>query len=294
VGVAGDGPGAQPVEQIGAVHLEAVRVDLAGRWDGNLRPNHPGGARARTREILIGRFGPLRRGTPKFYGAVDEAEEKPMKTDNELREDVEEELEWEPSVDERRIGVAARDGIVTLTGHVSSYAEKWNAERAVERVEGVKGIANEIQVRLAGQHSDTDIARAAADALEWNSLVPSDRITIRVENGWVTLRGEVDYDYERRAAERAVRYLDGVRGVSNQITVTPQVEPKEIKKEIERTFHRQAVLDAKNITVQVDGGEVILRGSVRSWAERYEAEKAAWSAPGTTSVKNYITVNAAA
>lgn len=139
-----------------------------------------------------------------------------MKTDNELREDVEEELEWEPSVDERRIGVAVRDGIVTLTGHVGSYAEKWNAERAVERVEGVKGIANEIQVRLAGQHSDTDIARAAADALEWNSLVPSDRITIRVENGWVTLRGEVDYDYERRAAERAVRYLDGVRGVSTR------------------------------------------------------------------------------
>jgi osmotically-inducible protein OsmY len=217
-----------------------------------------------------------------------------MKSDIELREDVEEELEWEPSVDERRIGVAVTDGIVTLTGHVSSYAEKWNAERAVERVEGVKGIANEIEVHLVGQHSDTDLAKAAADALEWNSLVPSDRVTVRVENGWVTLRGQVDYDYERRAAERAVRYLEGVRGVTNLIEVTPKVEPKEIKQQIERSFQRMAVLDAKNITVQVDGGEVILRGSVRSWAERHEAEKAAWAAPGTTSVKNYITVSAAA
>jgi osmotically-inducible protein OsmY len=217
-----------------------------------------------------------------------------METDIELREDVEEELEWEPSVDERRIGVSVTDGIVTLTGQVGSYAEKWNAERAVERVEGVKGIANEIEVHLVGQHSDTDLAKAAADALEWNSLVPSDRVTVRVENGWVTLRGEVDYDYERRAADRAVRYLEGVRGVSNLITVAPRVEPKEVKKEIERSFQRMAVLDAKNITVQVDGGEVILRGSVGSWAERHEAEKAAWAAPGTTSVKNYITVSAAA
>jgi osmotically-inducible protein OsmY len=217
-----------------------------------------------------------------------------METDIELREDIEEELEWEPSVDERRIGVSVTDGIVTLTGQVDSYAEKWNAERAVERVEGVKGIANEIEVHLVGQHSDTDLAKAAADALEWNSLVPSDRVTVRVENGWVTLRGEVDYDYERRAADRAVRYLEGVRGVSNLITVAPRAEPKEVKKEIERSFQRMAMLDAKNITVQVDGGEVILRGSVRSWAERHEAEKAAWAAPGTTSVKNYITVSAAA
>ncbi len=169
-----------------------------------------------------------------------------MKTDNELREDVDKELEWEPSVDERRIGVAVLDGVVTSTGHVSSYAEKWNAERAVERVRGVKGIANEIEVHLAGQRSDTEIARAGADAVEWNTLVPSARVTVRVENGWVTLRGQVDYDYERRAAERAVRYLEGVRGVTNLIEVTPKVEPKEM---IERTFQRQAVLDANNTTV---------------------------------------------
>jgi osmotically-inducible protein OsmY len=217
-----------------------------------------------------------------------------MKIDNEVRQDVEEELEWEPSLDERRIGVAVSDGIVTLTGEVRSFAEKWNAERAVERVEGVRGVANDIQVRVIGQHSDTDIAKAAADALAWNSLVPADRVTVRVENGWVTLRGEVDYDYERRAAERAVRYLDGVKGVANLVTITPRVEPKDIKNEIQRTFQRQASLEAKNISVQVNGGEVILRGSVRSWAERHEAEKAAWAAPGTSSVKNYITVSSAA
>lgn len=215
-----------------------------------------------------------------------------MKTDNELREDVEEELGWEPSVDEGRIGVAVADGIVTLTGEVGSFAAKWNAERAVERVEGVRGVANDTQVRLVGQYSDTDVARAAVDALTWNSLVPSDRVTVRVENGWVTLQGEVNYDYERRAAERAVRYLDGVTGVSNLVTVTPQVEPTEVKRRIERTFQRQAALDAKNVTVQVNEGEVIMRGNVRSWAERREAERAAWAAPGTTSVSNYITVRA--
>jgi osmotically-inducible protein OsmY len=217
-----------------------------------------------------------------------------MKTDSELRREVEEELEWEPSVDERQIGVAVSDGIVTLTGEVRSFAEKWNAERAVERVAGVRGIANELEVRLVGDRSDSDIARAAADALRWNSLVPSDRVTVKVENGWVTLKGEVNWDYQRRAAERSVRYLSGVKGVTNLLTVKPRVEPRNIKEEIERTFQRQAALDADNITVQVSGSEVILRGSVRSWAERHEAEKVAWSAPGVTDVKNYITVKAAA
>jgi osmotically-inducible protein OsmY len=217
-----------------------------------------------------------------------------MKTDSDLREDVLEELEWEPSVDERRIGVAVSDGIVTLSGEVTSFAEKWNAERAVERVEGVRGIANEVEVRLAGERSDTDIAKAAADALDWNSLVPSGAVTVRVENGWVTLRGEVEHDYQRRAAERAVRYLEGVRGVTNLITVTPRVEPTDIKREIQRTFQRQATVDAENVSVEVNGSEVVLRGKVRSWAERYEAERAAWSAPGVTSVRNYITVSAAA
>src|SRR6266567_95197 len=198
-------------------HFTRGSINLEAGW-GSCCPSGPS----------CGRFGHRRCGTPQSPLG-----ERPwsgkggsMKTDNELREEVEEELEWEPSVDERRIGVAVSDGIVTLTGEVRSYAEKWNAERAVERVEGVRGVANDIQVRVVGQRSDTDIAKAAADALAWNSLVPADRVTVRVENGWRTLRGEVDYDYGRRAAERAVRYLDGVRGVSNLISVTPQVEPR--------------------------------------------------------------------
>jgi osmotically-inducible protein OsmY len=214
-----------------------------------------------------------------------------MKTDGELREDVLKELDWEPSVDERRIGAATSDGIVTLSGAVSSFAEKWNAERAVERVDGVRGIANEIEVQLAGERTDTDIARAAADALAWNSMVPVDKVMLRVESGWVTLRGEVEHDYQRRAAERAVRYLEGVRGVTNLITVTPKVEPSDIKREIERTFQRQAALDAESISIEVNGAEIELHGQVRSWAERYEAERAAWSAPGVATVRDHITVS---
>jgi osmotically-inducible protein OsmY len=214
-----------------------------------------------------------------------------MKTDGELREDVLKELDWEPSVDERRIGAATGDGIVTLSGAVSSFAEKWNAERAVERVDGVRGIANEIEVELAGERTDTDIARAAADALAWNSMVPPDKVMVRVEGGWVTLRGEVEHDYQRRAAERAVRYLDGVRGVTNLVTVTPKVEPGHIKREIERTFQRQAALDAESVSIEVNGAEVELHGRVRSWAERYEAERAAWSAPGVAAVRDHITVS---
>ena len=134
-----------------------------------------------------------------------------MKTDSELRRDVERELEWEPSVDERRIGVSVVDGIVTLTGEVGTYSERWKAERTAERVAGVKGIANELEVRTATERSDTDIAKAAVDAMKWNVMVPSDKITVKVSKGWVTLTGDVNWDYQRRAAERAVRDLPGVR-----------------------------------------------------------------------------------
>jgi len=217
-----------------------------------------------------------------------------MKSDEELRRDVLAELEYDPSIDARKIGVAVEDGIVTLTGEVSTFAEKWNAERAVERVEGVRGIVNKIEVKIVGDYSDADIAREAADALRWNLMVPPGKVIPKVENGYITLTGEVNYEFQRRAAEKAVRYIPGVKGVINLVTVKPKVEPKNVKEKIEETFKRMAALDAENISVEVNGSEVILRGTVRSWAERHEAEKAAWAAPGVTSVKNYITVKAVA
>ena len=217
-----------------------------------------------------------------------------MKSDEELRRDVLAELEYDPSLDARKIGVAVEDGIVTLTGEVSSFAEKWNAERAAERVEGVRGIVNKIEVKIVGDYSDTDIAREAADALRWNLMVPPGKVIPKVENGYITLTGEVNFDFQRRAAEKAVRYIPGVKGVINLVTIKPKVEPKEIKEKIEEALKRMAAVDAENIQVEVQGSEIILRGTVRSWAERHEAEKAAWSAPGVTSVKNYITVRAAA
>jgi osmotically-inducible protein OsmY len=217
-----------------------------------------------------------------------------VKSDQELRKDVVEELEWEPSVDARKIGVAVEDGIVTLTGEVPSFAEKWNAERAAERVEGVRGIVNKIDVKIVGEYTDEDIAREAADALRWNLMVPQGKVLPKVENGYITLTGEVNYDFQRRVAERAVRYIPGVKGVINLIQVKPKVEPSNVKGEIEKAFKRMADLDAENVSVEVNGSEIILRGTVRSWAERQEAERAAWAAPGVTSVKNYITVRAAA
>ena len=217
-----------------------------------------------------------------------------MKDDDQLRRDVLAELEYDPSIDARKIGVAVEDGIVTLTGEVSSFAEKWNTERAAERVEGVRGIVNKIEVKIVGDYSDTDIAREAADALRWNLMVPPGKVIPKVENGYITLTGEVNYDFQRRAAEKAVRYIPGVKGVINLITIKAKVEPKEIKEKIEEALKRMATVDAENIQVEVQGSEIVLRGTVRSWAERHEAEKAAWSAPGVTSVKNYITVRAAA
>jgi osmotically-inducible protein OsmY len=217
-----------------------------------------------------------------------------MKTDSELRRDVERELEMEPSIDERRIGVAVLDGIVTLTGEVRSYAEKWQAERTVERVTGVRGVANELVVKPATERSDVDIARAAADTLKWNVLVPSERIKVRVENGWLTLDGEVEWEYQRRAAERAVRNLPGVKGISNLVVVKPRVQPSDVRRKIEEAFEREAAIDAQHIDVQVNGSEVTLSGRVRSWAERHAAEKAAWSVPGVTAVRNDLTVEAVA
>jgi osmotically-inducible protein OsmY len=214
------------------------------------------------------------------------------KSDSQLKKDVESELEWDPVVKANNIGVAAKDGVVTLTGHLDSYAEKYAAERAVQRVQGVKGLAVELDVRLGAgaKRTDADLAIAAESALRWHALVPEDRVKVMVEKGWVTLSGEVDWEYQRNYAMKAVRPLTGVLGVTNSMTVKPLVTPANIKNRIQGALERQADREAKNIEVVVSGHTVTLKGQVHSWAERTAAQGAAWSAPGITSVINELRV----
>jgi osmotically-inducible protein OsmY len=206
---------------------------------------------------------------------------------------VEEELKWEPDLDATDIAVDVKNGVVTLTGFVRSYSEKWQAEAVAKRVAGVVGVANDLEVRLPGsdERPDPEIARDAVAAIKNRLPLAADNIKVVVKDRWVTLEGEVEWNYQREAAENAVRWLRGVRGVTNLIKVKPRVAPEGIKRKIEEALKRSAEIDASRITVESIGGEVILRGTVRSWAERQEAERAAWAAPGVTRVVNQLVIS---
>jgi osmotically-inducible protein OsmY len=215
-----------------------------------------------------------------------------MRTDQEIKRDVERELRYDPDIDATDIGVVAQDGVVTLAGFVRTYGDKWTAERDAKRVLGVRAVANDLEVRLPATdvRTDPEIAREVARQIKHFLPLPSEHITATVRDGWVTLEGEVEWKFESQRAEEAVRLVKGVKGVSNLIAVKPNAEAAEVQRRIEEALMRNAELEAKTITVSANGGEVVLKGTVRSWAEREAAERAAWQAPGITRVDNQITI----
>jgi osmotically-inducible protein OsmY len=216
-----------------------------------------------------------------------------MRSDSDIKRDVENELRWDPSVDATDIAVAVKNGVVTLTGFVRNYMDKFEAEAAAKRVAGVVGLANDIEVGLsrADQRPDPEIARDAVAAIKSRLPLSSEHIKVVVDKGWVTLEGQVEWNYQRDEAERAVRRINGVKGVINSIGLEPRARPSEIKQKIEEAFRRSAEVEASRITVEANGSDVVLRGAVRSWAERQEAERAAWAAPGVRKVDNRITIS---
>ncbi|KWT94090.1 MULTISPECIES: BON domain-containing protein [unclassified Variovorax] len=217
-----------------------------------------------------------------------------MRSDAQLRSDIVAELNWDPAITATDVGVIVKDGVVTLTGHPSSHAEKYAIERAAQRVKGVKALAIEMPVKLSSDYTrtDADIAMAVERAIEWNVLVPDDKIHPMVEGGWVTLNGEVEWDYQRRAAESAVRDLLGVTGVTNRVVVKPKFTAADIENKIQEALERQADREARHIKIEVNGAHVTLSGKVHSWAERKAAQGAAWSAPGVANVINNLLVEA--